>query len=398
MESELAFLERVGAGGEVSEAAGWVRRLISLARQIWELEKVAAKAGSASREPGGRGGAVLIVSGGAASLRQDLIGPIRGMLEGALEGFAGTVISGGTTSGVPGCLGDAAGALAGRGLKAFDLLGYLPEQMPGDVALDGRYDRQVHCGAAFSAEQILRMWADLRDAGMEAAQVQLLGFGGGRISALEYRIALALGATVGLMLKSGGAAEELLRDELWAGEGRLLPLPGDGPTLRAFVHAGEAALPEGSADAMGREFHRRYLELRQRQGPSDVRPWEELEETYRAASRQQAREAIHILEAAGFGVRLATGVGGGAFDGFTAEELEKLAELEHGRWNVERLRSGWRPGEVRDNARKVHNLIVPWGDKVLDRYRQNDVEAVRAIPEVLAKAGLEVYRKSDVQT
>ena len=384
LDDELAFLERVGAR---SEEAGWVRRLITLARPIWHEEKKPAESEGRSGKPAG---AVLIVSGGAASLRQELVAPIRGMLETALEGFVGTVISGGTTTGVPGCLGDAAGALAGRGRKTFALLGYLPEQLPANVSLDGRYDRQVGCGADFSAEQILRMWADLREAGVQAAQVKLLGFGGGRISALEYRMALALGATVGLMMRSGGAAEELLRDELWAGERRLLSLPGDGPTLRAFVHGGEPALPEGSADAMGREFHRRYLELRQRQGSSDVRPWEELEETYRAASRQQARDAIHILEAAGFGVRPATGA---AFDGFAPAELEKLAELEHGRWNVERLRSGWRPGAVRDNAHLVHNLIVPWGDTVLDRYRQNDVEAVRAIPEVLAKAGLEVYRK-----
>jgi hypothetical protein len=384
LENELAFLDRVGAG---SEAVGWVRRLIALARQICPCDQTPADSEGNS---GKAGGAVLIVSGSAASLRQELVAPIRGMLEGALNGFVGTVISGGTTAGVPGCLGDAAGALAGHGRKTFDLLGYLPEQLPANVSLDGRYDRQVLCGADFSAEQILRMWADLRDAGVRASQVHLLGYGGGPISALEYRIALALGATVGLMMRSGGAAEELLRDELWAGERRLLPLPEDGPTLRAFVHAGETDLPEGSADAMGREFHRRYLERRQRQGPSDVRPWEELDETYRAASRRQAREAIQILEAVGFGVRSATGV---AFDGFAPAELEKLAELEHGRWNVERLRSGWRPGEVRDNAHKVHNLIVPWGDKVLDRYRQNDVEAVRAIPEVLAKAGLEVYRK-----
>ncbi len=80
---------------------------------------------------------------------------------------------------------------------------------------------------------------------------------------------------------------------------------------------------------------------------------------------------------------------------FTAEEVERMAEMEHGRWNVERLRDGWRHGKPRDDAKKLHDCLVSWA--ILpdgeDGVRKYDRESVRKFPEILAKAGLEVTRK-----
>jgi len=36
-----------------------------------------------------------------------------------------------------------------------------------------------------------------------------------------------------------------------------------------------------------------------------------------------------------------------------------MAELEHGRWNIERLRDGWRPGP-RADEKKIHDCLVAW--------------------------------------
>jgi hypothetical protein len=63
-------------------------------------------------------------------------------------------------------------------------------------------------GDGFCDGQILQSWADLLAAGIKPTEVLLLGFGGGPLTALEYRIALALGATVGVVMASGGAADE----------------------------------------------------------------------------------------------------------------------------------------------------------------------------------------------
>jgi hypothetical protein len=67
--------------------------------------------------------------------------------------------------------------------------------------------------------------------------------------------------------------------------------------------------------------------------------------------------------------------------------------MEHGRWNMDRLRAGWRYGP-RDKAKKLHNCLVPWSDlpESPDTGRQADRDAVRKWPEILAMAGYEVYR------
>jgi hypothetical protein len=79
------------------------------------------------------------------------------------------------------------------------------------------------------------------------------------------------------------------------------------------------------------------------------------------------------------------------FTGFTDIEVERMAELEHGRWNVERLRDGWRYGKQRDDSRKTHDCLVSW-QELSDDIKRYDRNAVRAFPETLAKAGLEVRR------
>ena len=124
--------------------------------------------------------------------------------------------------------------------------------------------------------------------------------------------------------------------------------------------------------------------------PDNMKPWPELAETFRKANLEQARYSIAILEAAGFGVRSAEGKPV-IFTGFTEQEIERMAELEHGRWNVERLRNGWRFGKPRDDVRKLHDCLVSWGKLPEDKKRY-DREAVRGFPEILAKARLEIYR------
>jgi hypothetical protein len=99
------------------------------------------------------------------------------------------------------------------------------------------------------------------------------------------------------------------------------------------------------------------------------------------------------LEACGFGVRPAAAPAD--FAGFTPAEIERLAELEHGRWNVERLRNGWRYGKTRDDAKRIHDCLVAWpelsdGENGVKKY---DRESVKNFPAILARAGLEVYRK-----
>jgi len=129
--------------------------------------------------------------------------------------------------------------------------------------------------------------------------------------------------------------------------------------------------------------------------PENMKPWNRLAETYQTANLEQAKYAVEILRSAGFEVRPASGkpgaIGSFAGDEFKAD-LERMAQLEHGRWNIERLREGWRFGTTRDNAKKIHNCLVSW-KQLPDDIREYDRNSIRVFRDILAKAGLEIIRR-----
>lgn len=67
-------------------------------------------------------------------------------------------------------------------------------------------------------------------------------------------------------------------------------------------------------------------------------------------------------------------------------ELQLLAEMEHGRFTVERLLSGWALG-TRDPGRFLSPYLRPWED-LDDATKQYDCEVIQDLPELLAEAGL----------
>jgi hypothetical protein len=218
----------------------------------------------------------------------------------------------------------------------------------------------------------------------------LLAIGGDALSSIEYRLALSLGASVAIVAGTNGAAGELVRDPLWSELPNLYELPFDAATARAFVTASDTEIDAGAQEQMARTLHARYVAGAAGRLPPGMRPWERLPETFRRANFAQAQYCVEILRSAGFDVR--------KFDGrppvvpeFTGAEVEQMAVLEHGRWNVERLREGWRYGKQRDDARRIHDCLVSWED-LPDDIRQYDREAVRTFPEILARAGLEIVR------
>jgi len=59
------------------------------------------------------------------------------------------------------------------------------------------------------------------------------------------------------------------------------------------------------------------------------------------SNRQQVACSVEILCQAGFRIEPAPAGEDFSDPGFTPEEIEFMAEMEYGRWNEERLRSGW---------------------------------------------------------
>jgi hypothetical protein len=77
---------------------------------------------------------------------------------------------------------------------------------------------------------------------------------------------------------------------------------------------------------------------------------------------------------------------------FSPEEVEIMAELEHGRWNVERLLDGWKWGPIKDVANKISPYIIPW-TALPEDMKEYDRDAARQIPHLLEQVGMEVIRK-----
>jgi ppGpp synthetase/RelA/SpoT-type nucleotidyltranferase len=332
-------------------------------------------------------GPILIVAGGATSIKAETLATVRPLLETALTDFQGTVTAGGTAVGIPGCVGDLARKLSAKDRKHFHLVAYRPERLPNDAPPHPSYDEPVMIGEQFVAQQILNNWCDILAAGINPSEVVVLGFGGGTLSALDYCIALGFGATVGIVRGTGGNADAIFDDPLWANLPSLLPLPADAKTLRAFVLP--PAIERTDDDDMAKAIHRHFVETNKTDLPAKMQPWDTLDETYRKSNRQQAANAIRILQAVGFRVQKKARKPA-PFGKFTRGELDRVAELEHGRWNVERLRDGWRLGP-RDNDKRLHPCLLPWKDLPED-VREKDRNAIRAFPELLADAGHEISR------
>ena len=120
--------------------------------------------------------------------------------------------------------------------------------------------------------------------------------------------------------------------------------------------------------------------------------WDDLLDYLRDSNRQAADHIADKLRRIGCTIQNVEGRDASRLE-FTRDEIEVMAEMEHGRWNAERLFDGWKWGEKKDVANKISPYLVPWR-ALPDDVREWDRDTVRKIPEFLAKVGLEVHRKA----
>jgi hypothetical protein len=155
-------------------------------------------------------------------------------------------------------------------------------------------------------------------------------------------------------------------------------------------------LLRGTNEALARAKHEEYVFHQVLRGVALgeglMVPWDQLDEQWKDANRAFADGIGAQLEAAGCSLVPAPLIDPqGALFAFTSEEVEALARSEHDRWVADKVRNGWRYGPVRDDARKIHPLIVGW-EQLDETERDKDREPVREIPEMLARAGFEIIR------
>jgi ppGpp synthetase/RelA/SpoT-type nucleotidyltranferase len=351
-------------------------------------------------EPLPAGSRVVIVAGGCDASHDLAMRSYAGLLEKAFANFEGIVISGGTAQGISGVVGELARKSKGR-IRA---IGYLPASLPtdGSATMDDKHYtlRRTDGGPEFTAREPIQNWLDLLATGIKPQVVRLLGVNGGNIAGLEYRLAVALGACVGVIEGSGREAERVAGD--WPAirreesSGKLLVLPTDAMTLRAFLGPSDAAkceLPRIAIEEAAKLSHQMFLEEQRYKNPDPVmKPWPVLRGDIKQSNLDQITYLVSILRSEGFDVRPLAGIPNDPK--FTGNEVQRMGEMEHGRWNAERLYSGWRYSKQRDAAKKLSPYLVPW--KALDpSIRKYDLRNVRRWPQVLAEVGYEIYRCSD---
>jgi class 3 adenylate cyclase len=212
--TSMASLERLARLGDDIPGWRWALSLLELARTV-AFPTTEFSSGLGVPIPArslNEGSAFVMLAGGTDASAHRWVTSHLDILTAAFKDFDGLVISGGTDAGVAGL----AGLLSERYMPRVKALGYLPAKVPDDAQVDPRYDELRRTDSSrFSIGESLQAWADLVRSGVRPEQVKLLAVGGGLIAANEYRVALALGADVGVVVGSGREADLLLEDRDW---------------------------------------------------------------------------------------------------------------------------------------------------------------------------------------
>jgi ppGpp synthetase/RelA/SpoT-type nucleotidyltranferase len=243
--------------------------------------------------------------------------------------------------------------------------------------------------------RILHAWIDLVVDGVDASKVKVLGMGSGNTEALALRISLALGAQVGVIEGSGNASAQLLKDADWNALPNLFRLPSEAVIIREFKQPPTPSLDSGPREILGKAIHDQYLEKRKttpQQKVASLAPWKELPENLKESNRLQADQISEKLMLIGYGIRKPLGKKARIVK-FKRMEIEIMAEREHARWVIERLRDGWTYGPKKDVEKKISPYLAGWA-ALSEEIKDYDRDTVKRIPEFLAQVGWEVYRIS----
>ena len=335
---------------------------------------------------------VVIIAGGynKKSIIQD--NKFKNVVFEAFKDFKGTIISGGTTTGIYGLVGE----IGQKYNKSIKTIGYVPKKLPKNISIDKRYDEIRYTdGADFSPLEPLQYWIDIIGSNISPSDVKILGTNHGKISDLEYKIALAFGAQVAIADGYNYISKKDLNEYDLFKSKNFIKIPTDKMTYWKYIEYEKKTDNKLEFnDILARKIHDNYRDIKAKslkyKDPSMV-DWEKLPENLKDSNRQQANNLINLLYQIGCNVKKVQGRPVSMMT-FTKKEIETMAEIEHGRWNIERLSDGWTYSKQKDFIKKTSPYIVSWSDLSED-IKEFDRETVRKIPKILAVAGLEVIRE-----
>ena len=117
--------------------------------------------------------------------------------------------------------------------------------------------------------------------------------------------------------------------------------------------------------------------------------WEELNEVMKDANRWPADHLAVKLRAIGCDGQDLTPLANIAHN---HDFFETLSEMEHRRWMAERLMDGWRYGQIRNNKKKIHPMIIPY-EQLSESEKQKDKDMLENIRNLLASSGWQKQRQ-----
>jgi hypothetical protein len=152
----------------------------------------------------------------------------------------------------------------------------------------------------------------------------------------------------------------------------------------------------GNREILAQAIHQNYLQdqlvrAMDEKGNPAIVSWQHLPENLKESNRQQADQIVEKLAAIGCKI-VACPLGEVELIDLAAEEIEYLAEMEHKRFVQERIAAGWRLGEKKDIANRISPHLISWSE-LAEEIRDNDRNAVRRLPAVLAKADFAITRR-----
>ncbi len=119
-----------------------------------------------------------------------------------------------------------------------------------------------------------------------------------------------------------------------------------------------------------------------------LRSWENLPENLKNANRAQVADIPAKLRLLGYELAPNDGLPPSEIQ-ITDARLEELSIREHARWMSDRMQNGWTFGAKRDDARKLHPLLVPWED-LTEPEKQKDRDTVLNLPRLIERTGFRV--------
>jgi ppGpp synthetase/RelA/SpoT-type nucleotidyltranferase len=227
-------LDGIGFVDPLLKLGWWVRASdTEKNKAVWRPTSGKFQGRSTGGEAGLFNSPVLLLSGGCGGLEAAFDSELQ-LLRGKLGGFKGTLVSGGSRSGVAELAGD---LQANADPSQLTTIGYVAEDTEKE-SLDERYTllRRTD-GKDFSPLEPLAFWEDFLASGGDPGAVKMIGFNGGKLAACEYRIALALGAQVAIVECSGREADQLLADPFWNQHENLHRVSLAGDDLEGFLQS-----------------------------------------------------------------------------------------------------------------------------------------------------------------